>query len=213
MKKLYLFSGLGADYRAFQFLNFKNYEVKHIEWVRPDKNSTIEDYAETISKQITDKKPILIGVSFGGMIAAEVAKHIEVEKIIIISSIKSSSEIPWYYKLSGYTKLHRLMPSDQLKKSNKMVEWLFGTESESDKILLAEILWDTDPIFFKWALDKIIHWKNNALPPNIVHIHGTEDRILPYRFVKADFTILNGGHLMIVNRAKEISEIIQKILA
>ncbi|MGK6351614.1 hypothetical protein [Parapedobacter sp. DT-150] len=48
-------------------------------------------------------------------------------------------------------------------------------------------------------------------PSNTVHIHGTADRILPFRFVKADYVIPGGSHLMVVNRAKEISDIIAGI--
>lgn len=40
-----------------------------------------------------------------------------------------------------------------------------------------------------------------------------KDRIIPIRNVEATHLIKNGGHLMVLNRAKEIEEIILKILS
>ncbi len=61
-KELFLFSGLGADERIFQNLNFKNNNATYIKWIDPLNNETIENYALRISKQITAENSILIGV-------------------------------------------------------------------------------------------------------------------------------------------------------
>lgn len=79
-KELYIFSGLGADERVFQKLDFFGFTTIFIKWVVPQEKETIEDYATRILNQITTTKPILIGLSFGGIIAVEVAKLIATEK-------------------------------------------------------------------------------------------------------------------------------------
>ena len=89
MKTVYVFSGLGADERVFCKINFSGYTVHFIQWIAPKKNEAIEDYSLRLTAQITKENPILVGLSFGGMMAVEVAKHISTEKIIIISSAKS----------------------------------------------------------------------------------------------------------------------------
>jgi hypothetical protein len=48
---------------------------------------------------------------------------------------------------------------------------------------------DTDTQFIKWAVYSILHWENSIVPENHVHIHGTSDRLLPYRLVKADYPV------------------------
>jgi alpha/beta superfamily hydrolase len=58
-----------------------------------------------LSEQIIEVNPILVGVSFGGMIAVEVAKLIETEKVILISSAKTKHEIPQYYQFAGAIKI------------------------------------------------------------------------------------------------------------
>ena len=39
--------------------------------------------------QITTEKPIILGVSFGGMLAIEIAKAIDCEQVILVSSAKT----------------------------------------------------------------------------------------------------------------------------
>jgi hypothetical protein len=41
---------------------------------------------------------------------------------------------------------------------------------------------------------------------------GADARLLPYRYVKADHTINKGGHIMIVNQAKQIDALLQNLL-
>ena len=85
MKKLYFFSGLGADYRAFQKLDLSGFKVVHIDWIPTIKKESIASYATRLLDQIECEKPLLIGLSFGGIIAVEVAKQMETEKVILIS--------------------------------------------------------------------------------------------------------------------------------
>ncbi|WP_158279612.1 hypothetical protein [Arcicella aurantiaca] len=51
-----------------------------------------------------------------------------------------------------------------------------------------------------------------SILPNIKHIHGTSDRILPYKFVSADVKIKGGGHFMTTNRAEELTLKIRELL-
>ena len=94
-------------------------------------------------------------------------------------------------------------------KNNLIVRWRHGIVCKEKK-LLKSILEDTNTKFLVWAIDKIMHWKNKEYLPNVITIHGSIDRVLPY--TQADFCIRNGSHLMIINRADEVSSIIRKIL-
>jgi len=210
MKELFLISGLGADKRVFNYLNLSGYNANHIQWIDPHPKESIESYAKRLSTQVNKPNPVLVGISFGGMIAIEIAKQIETEKVIIISSAKSKSDVPSGY-LTRTLKLHTLIPSRFLKKPNELLFWFFGVESVKEKIMLQSIIMDTDENFLKWAIDKIVTWENNAVLTNLTHIHGTMDRMIPYR--SADYKIEGGGHLMIVNRAAEIDAILKTELS
>jgi pimeloyl-ACP methyl ester carboxylesterase len=211
MKQVYLLSGLGADKRVFNYLDLKSFQTWHIEWEEPRNKESMEAYALRLTDQIVSKKPILIGVSFGGMIAIEIAKHIDTEKIILISSAKDRTQIPGMNRLISKLNLMKILPSNFLKTPNDILYWLFGTETDEEKSLLREIIKDTDANFLKWGMNKVGTWKNTRQFENVIQIHGTSDRIFPHQ--ESDYKIENGGHFMIVNRAGQISQVINNLLS
>lgn len=210
MKNVYIFSGLGADKRVFQKMDFSEYNATFVKWISPNKTENIENYVKKLTEQIKHEKPILIRLSFGGIIATEIAKIIETEKIILIASAKNKTEIPNYFRIAGKLNLHKLLPAKLMKMPNFFSFWFFGTENRNEKKILTEILKDTDEKFLKWAIDKIVTWKNEIEHKNIIHIHGTADRILPINFVNCQIKIENGGHFMTLNKAKELDEIVKR---
>lgn len=211
MKEIYILSGLGADERVFRQINFSGYKANFIQWILPLDDESIENYASRLLSQINSGKPTLIGLSFGGMMAMEIAKQIETEQVVLISSAKTRREIPFYFKWIGFLRLHKIIPAPILKKSNSITNWIFGVTTEREKELLKIILSETNPIFLKWAIDKIVNWRNTLIHENIVHIHGSADKILPIEFVTCNFKIDSGGHLMVLDKAEEISVIIRSL--
>lgn len=212
MKTIYLFSGLGADERVFKYLRFPGYHVVHVKWIAPLRNEPIAAYAKRLLRQIHTDRPILIGLSFGGIMAIEVSKLIETEKLVIIASVKTRNELPFYYRMAKYLPLYKMIPSSLMKYPDRMSNWFFGAESKEDKDILAAILKDTDPVFLKWAINTIVNWDNLELIKQLVHIQGDADHVLPARFVRANIIINGGGHLMTLNKAEELNEVINRSL-
>lgn len=213
IKNLYIFSGLGADERVFQQLDFSCFRPTFIKWINPQHSETIEHYASRLLKQINTENPILIGLSFGGLMAIEVAKQIDTEKVIIISSVKTKKEIPFYFRLAGFLKLYTILPTRLLKSSNSITYWFFGARSKHDKELLKQILKDTDLFFLKWAIEKVACWRNQIKIKDLIHIHGTNDKILPSNFVNCNYEVKNGGHFMVLDRANEITDFLKTTLS
>jgi esterase/lipase len=210
--KVYFISGLGADEKAFQALDLPDIEKIHLNWTSPLHNESIESYAKRMADRITEENPVIIGLSFGGMMAIEIAKIISVQQIIIISSAKGKMELPPYFSMCRYLPLHKILPLRAISLNEKAMLYIFGTRNEQQKQNLINIINNTVQGFNNWAIDRIVKWKNTEVPKNLVHIHGDADKLLPFRYVKADYTIPNGGHFMIVNQANDISAIIQNLL-
>lgn len=207
---VYFISGLGADERVFQFLDLSKIEHQFIHWNEPHKKEDISSYCERLIEQIDiSQEVILIGISFGGIIAQEISKIINCKKVIIISSVKSVDEFSWQLKLASKLQLHKLAPLWFLTLSNKLTaDYYFGIESKAESILLHQIIKDTDPKFLVWAIDQIMNWKNEVYPENLVHIHGSSDRIFPIKYIKNVITLPKSGHFMIVNRFAKIEQLI-----
>jgi hypothetical protein len=83
---------------------------------------------------------------------------------------------------------------------------MFGTNK---KELLNSILDDTDLDFAKWAIRELLNWKNKTKLNNLLKIGGSSDKLFP---IKGKDTILieQGEHFMIVDKAEEISHIINR---
>lgn len=211
MKKIYFISGLGADKRAFSFLDLSFCEPIFIDWIKPDAKESLHQYAMRLKEQINEPSPIIVGVSFGGMLATEIAKSDATAKVIIISSNKIKKEFPKMLLIGKYIPLYKWIPSTILKKGGSFRVKFFGPKGENQKKVFNQILKDTDTKFTKWAIHSILHWENKIVPDNLVHIHGTSDTLLPYRMVKADYTINKGTHLMIMNHPEEISVLLRQL--
>jgi pimeloyl-ACP methyl ester carboxylesterase len=211
---VYFISGLGADRRAFQKISLPgSFIIHHLDWIKPEKKETLPNYAKRFSQLIDTSQPFaLVGLSFGGMIACAMNEFIRPEKTILLSSIGCSKELPWYFRLTGYLKLHRLIPLSLLNHPNKVAYWLFGAKRPVEKNLLRHIIADGDPEFIRWAFNALLKWRNDKRPQGLFHIHGSRDKILPLRFTKPDVVIENGSHFMVWTRAKEVSDELSKAL-
>ncbi|MCG8577374.1 MAG: alpha/beta hydrolase [Flavobacteriales bacterium] len=210
LKKIYCLSGLGVDHRAFQHLNLEGFEMVHIPWVKPLKGESLQSYSKRLFETVDlPQNYILIGVSFGGMVAQEFAKIQSPKQLFLISTIRNFHELPLKFKLAKVLNLHQLLPISILKSANFYTNYLFGVHQKKHKRLLKEILKDTDPYFLRWALQAILHWKNNQQVSGY-RIHGDRDRIL--KAISPNLLIKEGGHFMIVTKAKEVEQGIKRTL-
>ncbi|OJW84314.1 MAG: hypothetical protein BGO69_11175 [Bacteroidetes bacterium 46-16] len=213
MKQVYCLSGLGADRRIFQKLELKDTELVHIPWVPVDRHDEIACYAQKMSAQIPGDDPVILGVSFGGMLAVEIAKLRKTKKIFIVSSAKTKEEIAG--SGGGFLQFlvkYNMLPAGLMKIPNSIMFRKFGAETDDEKALLTSILKDTDTHFVKWAFKAMQIWENTTYDPAITHIHGTDDHIILPEHVSPNYWIQGGTHLMIYNKAEEIAGIINTYL-
>jgi alpha/beta superfamily hydrolase len=100
--------GLAADSKVFENLEFdtNRYRLHYLSWIMPLSSSeSIASYASRLLHQVKEENPVLIGVSFGGIIVQELAKFVAAKKVIIISSIKHQDELPIRFKFAKKTKI------------------------------------------------------------------------------------------------------------
>lgn len=86
-------------------------------------------------------------MSFGGVVAQEVAKLVNPKITIVISSIRESSQIPLLLRLTPDFVFK--FPSFIFNLPQFLANYIFGAKN---KTLLKEILKDTEGSFVKWAL-------------------------------------------------------------
>jgi len=214
VKTIYCIPGLGANEKCFQYLDLSFAQPVFINWIQPYKNETLQQYAMRLKEQfIHDENPVIFGLSLGGMLAIEIAKTIPSAKTIIISSAKTKNEIPYYFKVFKLIPLYRLLPEWVVRKQTAIRNYFLGAKKTAIKKYVKRVAEKADANFYRWAIGAILSWQNKTVPPNVFHIHGANDKLLPSKFIKADKLISSGGHLMILENAEEVSSLIRRLIA
>ncbi|MEM7654972.1 MAG: alpha/beta hydrolase [Bacteroidota bacterium] len=213
--KLYLIPGQAGDARSFQFLDLDPaYEVEILEHILPEKGERMESYAQRMAARIDTTRPFsLVGVSLGGMVSMEMSKHLNPTQVILIASAKGKDEIPFRYKMLRALPLYKVFGGKFYVTATNIVRPLFEHDSKEVDDISRAMLEDLPPKFLKRAIHCIVHWRNEEVPEYLVHIHGDRDNTLPYKHIEGAICLEEGTHMMILTRAKEISEIINQTMA
>ncbi len=212
---IYFVPGLGANSKIFEYLNFPSniYTCHYLEWLMPEnKTESIEKYASRLCKSIKEPNPILVGVSFGGIMVQEMAKIVKAKKTIIISSVKSELEFPKKFIFAKKTRIYKLFPTKYIRQMEFFVRDNFGNKFKKRIELYEKYQITINPTYLNWAFYTILHWKKIYKLTNLYHIHGDIDKIFPPKYIADFIPIKNGSHLMIITKAKEISEVLQEII-
>jgi pimeloyl-ACP methyl ester carboxylesterase len=211
----YCISGLGADERIFSRLELPGIRLRPLSWLLPSSvDERIEDYADRMRAGIAGERPVLLGVSFGGMMAIEIAKKVPGARVILVSSVKEHRQIPLWIKFGGRVYPRWLNPTMRgPKKLTRFAEnYFIGVESAEDSRLVSEFQNKVDRRFLYWAIHTIARWENRWAPDSLFLIHGGKDRMFPIRKIQPTYIIPDGGHLMVFNRAAEVSGVLRQIL-
>ncbi len=210
---VYFISGMGANKKAFKFLDLSFCAPIFIDWITPIKNETLAAYAVRLRATIKEKSPVIVGISFGGMLATEMAKADPNIQVIIISSNKCAKEFPNYLRIWKHFPVYKWIPERLMKSGGSITRSIVGPKGQEQRTVFSEILLETDHQFNIWAIDAILGWKNNSVPTNVFHIHGSADALLPCRYVKANHIINGGSHFMIMDNANELSELLKQLIS
>ncbi|MBG6110735.1 pimeloyl-ACP methyl ester carboxylesterase [Flavobacterium sp. CG_9.10] len=211
---VYLMPGLAASTAIFEriVLPSATFEVHLLEWEIPLNNESLADYAKRIAQKIKQPNPVLIGVSFGGILVQEMARYIEARKVIIISSVKSNLEFPRRLKIAKTTKAYKLIPMSLLLNIENLAKFSFGEKINKRLKLYEKFLSVRDIVYLEWAVEKVILWDRIIVDENVIHIHGDMDDVFPIKYIKNCIVVKGGTHVMILNKYKWLNENLPAII-
>jgi hypothetical protein len=206
----YAISGLGADKRVFEKLDIAD-QLIHLDWIKPLENESIESYAKRLASSINKEEPfVLIGLSFGGMIASEINKFLTPQKTILISSCATAKELPSIFLKFGEMDLLKHFTKHHVMPPTTLANVAFGAK---DKQILDNILTDTEESFLYWSVEKIITWENDQYPERTIQVCGKRDKTLPPKNKPLGTIYVDKGeHFMIYDLADEVSAYLHVIL-
>lgn len=207
---IYCIPGFGADERIFSKLTI-NANLKFINWLNPSRNETLPSYVGRMSAMIDEEEPIIIGVSFGGMIALEIAKTRAIKQMFLVSSVKCCKELPGKMKLVGKLRLNKIFPLKNIQRNQrffKIANRRLGAFTAEEQEFANAYRKNVNSDYLTWSSNQIVNWKNTAYPQNIIHIQGDRDLVFPIKNLTPTHIIKGGTHMMVVNRPQEVSNII-----
>ncbi len=211
---IYLMPGMAASPKIFEYIRLPEPEFKlhFLEWMIPEKQESISDYALRMCKHIEFENVVLVGVSFGGVLVQEMSKHISVRKLIIVSSVKQQSELPKQMLIAKTTMAYKLVPTQLASKIDVVAKYAFGNNVTKRLELYKKYLSVNDSNYLSWAIERMVCWNQQVAPEGLVHIHGDNDSVFPIKNINDCIVIKGGTHIMIINKYKWFNENLPKII-
>lgn len=211
---VYFMPGLAASSLIFERIVLPDslFEVHLLDWELPVANESLKDYAKRMAEKITAPNPVLIGVSFGGILVQEMAAFLNPLKVIIISSVKSNIEFPRRMKIVKTTKAYKLIPTSIFSNMEKLSAFSFGKSIAHRLKLYERYLSVRDVHYLDWAIERIVLWDRTQVDPNVIHIHGDADEVFPIQYIKDCIVVKGGTHIMILSKYKWMNENLPAII-
>ncbi|MGD0384388.1 MAG: alpha/beta hydrolase [Thermoguttaceae bacterium] len=232
--KLILFPGLGTDGRLFERQRPAFPDLWVPPWIPPRNKESLADYAARMAEVIAGDCPdfcaakmgpspsslsrdfILGGVSLGGMLAYEIARHVKPRAEVLIASCRTRMGVNGFLRTAGNI-FWPIVPTGALKVA-KFVSLpalrMFGSLMPEHRRLCAKMFSESDPWFTRWAVSAILNWNPEPLEQTpIFQIHGSHDLLIPAKYVEPDELLPHGGHLINLTHADAVNAFIQGVVA
>ncbi len=211
---VYMMPGMAAAPTIFEYISLPpdTFEVIWLEWKMPEPGETLSHYAERMCEEIKHERPVLIGVSFGGILVQEMAKLMRIRKLIIISSVKCREELPYRMRLASKTYLHKLLPTQLVSNVETLTKYAFGEPVVKRLELYERYLAVRDKDYLDWSINQVVNWEQQEPLPGVIHIHGDRDPVFPAYRIKECIWVKGGTHIMIINRFRWFNEHLPRLI-
>lgn len=211
---VYFMPGLAASSSIFERIELpkEQFNTFYFDWIVPDKVTSLQAYAKQMATFVTCKNAVLIGVSFGGIVVQEMAHYLEVKKVIIISSVKCTTELPQHMKIAKITKAYKILPTSLLENIEILAKYAVGDHLKKRFKLYERYLKMKDKTYLDWAIKQVVCWDRTISDPAVIHIHGDADDVFPVKNIKNFINVKGGTHMMIINRFRWFNDHLPEII-
>jgi len=211
---VYFMPGLAASSLIFERIDLPKelFEIHLLDWELPLPDESLVAYAQRMANLVIHPNPVLIGVSFGGVLVQEMAQFLTVQKLIIISSVKTNHEVPLRMKFAKSTKAYKLLPTSWLQNVELLAKYSFGNAIKQRLKLYEKYLSMREKVYLDWAIEQMLLWDRTEPDTSVVHIHGTADEVFPVKNIKNYIPVPGGTHIMILSKFRWMNENLPKII-
>ncbi|CDF78574.1 alpha/beta hydrolase family protein [Formosa agariphila KMM 3901] len=211
---VYFMPGMAANPSIFEYIKLPEdkFKIHLLEWIIPEPKESLSHYAKRVCEGVKAENPVLVGVSFGGILVQEMSKIIKTRKVVVISSVLTKYELPKRMKLARATKMYKFLPTHLVQDFEAYAKYTFGDTATKRVNLYKKYLSVRDKNYLDWAIEQVVCWEQEEPLPNTIHIHGEKDAVFPYQYINNCIPIKGGTHIMIINKYKWFNENLPKLI-
>ncbi|MBB5034761.1 alpha/beta hydrolase [Prosthecobacter vanneervenii] len=210
---IYLIPGLGADRRNYPDVWTELPGCTRLEWEEYHGPSSVPEVARFMAeKWQLPPGAVLVGSSFGGIVACEIAKFLPVHAVVLVASSTSGRDFVTTGRMKLLTRVLPLrLVQTLLRRAQPWLEFVWGrggtplTRAVLDSM---QMFCACQAAFYRGMFDAISSWEGADTPnARVIRIHGKLDKLVNVP-AHAD-AYLNGGHMIGMTHAHECVDFIK----
>jgi pimeloyl-ACP methyl ester carboxylesterase len=206
---------MGADERLFEPQRQHGIEFETLRLPPSRPGQSLADYAATVRDALDLAGPCVVGgVSFGGMLACELARVCTARCVILIASCQNPGGLRSHYRFVEW--ISRLIPDPVIQRravvSGRLLSTLECIDRHQQDVIM-QMSRDVAVPQLRRIARMMLEWRPpSRWPCPVHHIHGDVDRIIPLSRVRPDEVVRGGGHLINMTHARQVNQFIGRCL-
>ena len=213
-KRLILFSGLGGDHRLTEPIRIPGVDVLTPDHLPPEEGEDLPRYAARVADHNgVGAGDAVGGASFGGMIAAEIAKQRRISALILLGSCVRPESLPASYR--RLESVGAFIPDWALglRSLRPLIRWRFAPTTPEAVEILAAMAESCPMSQIRRFGRMLMSWDGaSGFSCPVLAIHGDRDRIIPVECAEPGPRLKNAGHSFTLTHAAETSAAIAAFL-
>ena len=165
------------------------------------KKESLKEYARRWADQLDlASEDIIVGFSFAGPIALEMANYKDLSGCVLVSTFRSPGEMPALHRKALQLGVHNWIPYSFGWKIGLWWAKRKGIMDARNRKSIQAIQRETPPDFYRWVLESLKNWKGAQPSCPVLRLHGTHDRIIPVSKDTSGVEFIPGNHFLLSSR-------------
>jgi len=202
--------GVGVDGRLFQPQRELPFPFEVPAWLPVRPREALPSYAKRFAASL-GRADLLVGVSFGGILAQEIAPRVKARLVVGIATGRHRRDVP---RLIRFAELvaRNIAPLTTGPGRLAVQARLFGGLAERHARMMVAMMKDASPVFVREAARMVCGWEGADPGCPARFLHGREDLIMRPRTFEPDEWVEGAGHLVNLTHARRVNAFVRRAL-